>query len=327
MCFTRERIVRSVLAVGIVMLIEVNLSNATIISMTASDTSGTSSFNAAGKWSDGLAPSATNDYLVGSLISMRTPVTASNYTFAGNSLTVSNGFTYNGLSYLGTGNTTLTVNDLRLDNGNVNNSTTAGPLNLAGHITLGSGNGYFNMNSRDRKINVLADISGVGSLTAWQYSALAPTTGGVFLKSTNSYSGGTIVASYGLLDAQKDGALGTGNVTVAANGKLVLDSGLTNNYIDDTADLVLANATEVGMIKLNFTGADTIASLSFDGGTSYAAAGTWGAVGSGAAHTSAVFSGTGMLNIVPEPSAVLLLTTGLFGLLAYAWRRRKCVPS
>jgi hypothetical protein len=32
-------------------------------------------------------------------------------------------------------------------------------------------------------------------------------------------------------------------------------------------------------------------------------------------------------NPSPEPSTVVLLDTGLLGLLAYAWRKRKCVPS
>ena len=29
----------------------------------------------------------------------------------------------------------------------------------------------------------------------------------------------------------------------------------------------------------------------------------------------------------PEPSTLILLVAGLVGLLAYAWRKRKCVPS
>jgi hypothetical protein len=33
------------------------------------------------------------------------------------------------------------------------------------------------------------------------------------------------------------------------------------------------------------------------------------------------------VSTIPEPSALALLTTSLLGLLAYAWRRRRCVPS
>jgi len=30
---------------------------------------------------------------------------------------------------------------------------------------------------------------------------------------------------------------------------------------------------------------------------------------------------------VPEPGMLVLLATGLLGLLCYAWRKRRCVPS
>ena len=31
--------------------------------------------------------------------------------------------------------------------------------------------------------------------------------------------------------------------------------------------------------------------------------------------------------LAPEPSSLVLLSVGLLSLLAYAWRKRRCVPS
>ena len=35
------------------------------------------------------------------------------------------------------------------------------------------------------------------------------------------------------------------------------------------------------------------------------------------------FDDVGISSVVPEPSTIALLTTGLLGLLAYAWRKRR----
>ena len=76
-------------------------------------------------------------------------------------------------------------------------------------------------------------------------------------------------------------------------------------------------------LTLNFSGEDTLNSLFIDGG--WAATGTWGAVGSGAAHTSSLLAGTGILNVtaVPEPSTLVLALVAIFSAVVYAWRRRK----
>ena len=57
-------------------------------------------------------------------------------------------------------------------------------------------------------------------------------------------------------------------------------------------------------VNLLFSGTETINSLSFNLGSSFATPGTYGAVGSGATFTSAAFSGSGILNVAaaPEPS-------------------------
>lgn len=59
------------------------------IGLTANDSAGSTSFNAAGHWSNNQAPSAANDYNTGGY-QLRSPGDANNYTFAGASLTFSN---------------------------------------------------------------------------------------------------------------------------------------------------------------------------------------------------------------------------------------------
>ncbi len=58
------------------------------------------------------------------------------------------------------------------------------------------------------------------------------------LSVSNLYSGTTVVAA-GLLDVQSDGGLGSGDVQVADGASLTLESGAANNYINDSANLIL----------------------------------------------------------------------------------------
>lgn len=64
------------------------LTEAASVSLTAADTINTSSFNSAGKWSNGQAPVSTNDYYTSAYF-LRTPVDggSTTYTFGGNSMT------------------------------------------------------------------------------------------------------------------------------------------------------------------------------------------------------------------------------------------------
>ncbi len=151
-----------------------------------------------------------------------------------------------------------------------------------------------------------APITGTGPLTLGVSVDAAP----VFvLSGNNSYSGGTIVAA-GVTDVRVDGGLGTGDVTVASGATLKLNLGTANTYIDSQATLTLNGAAPV--VALDFTGApNTIKTLSFNGVPQ--AAGTWGAVGSGADHESAFFTGTGMLNVTsggvtPQPVTNMQIT-------------------
>jgi autotransporter-associated beta strand protein len=113
--------------------------------------------------------------------------------------------------------------------------------------------------------------------------------------STPNLYGGATTVSGGTLDVQMDGGLGSGSVAVAVGATLKLELGSANNYLNDSASLLLnPNAS----VNLAYTGTDAVQALSFDGGATFQAAGTWGAAGSGAQFTDARFAGAGLLNVL-----------------------------
>jgi len=146
---------------------------------------------------------------------------------------------------------------------------------------------------------------------------------------------GTLTAGGDGTDSVYSGAIGGGGgITKIGNGKLTLSGvnsyaggtkiedgilRITNPCLNDLAGVYVAVGAK---LDLGFSGSDTVGSLYLDGLP--AAAGTWGATGSGATNIDNVhFSGAGQLNVVPEPSALVLLGVGVVGLLGFAWRRRK----
>ena len=128
------------------------------------------------------------------------------------------------------------------------------------------------------------------------------TTGPLTLNAASSYTGGTTITG-GSLTVQADGGLGTGNVTVNNGAALTLNSGATNGYLNSGASLLLNSTAKA---NLNFTGSNTIAGLSFDGGATFQAGGTWGSTNSPAANQNSHFTGTGMLNVmVPTVTTIV----------------------
>jgi hypothetical protein len=282
------------------------------IVLTAGDGFGTSSFNTAGHWSDSLAPSAGKTYAISYLL--RTPTAAGNYNFAGDSLTINSA---GSMYYKGASGYTITANIILnggfITNGGENPYTLAGTLNLA---TSSSLYGFTKL------VTVNSLITGGSSSTlAIRSTALssADLTGGTILtNSANSYSGGTSVFDNASLFANADHVLGTGNVTLGARASLTLSGGLTNDYIANSASLILAANSNT--VFLNFSGIDYITGLSLNNGSTYLAPGTYGAIGSGADYTYSIFTGTGMLAVIPEPSISALLLLGIVGM---ATRRRR----
>ncbi len=174
-------------------------------------------------------------------------------------------------------------------------------LELTGATSLGAGTSTIT-NFGTGGLTLSGVVSGAGASLAIAGAGTTTLDGA----SANTYAGGTTVS--GNLVVRKDGGLGGGNVTVNSGGTLRLENGAGNNYIAGGASLLLSGATP--SVTLNFSGApNTITALSFDGGATFKAAGTWGAPGSGAQHTDARFSGTGMLNVMTGPGSTTVLVT------------------
>jgi autotransporter-associated beta strand protein len=149
-----------------------------------------------------------------------------------------------------------------------------------------------NLGSATRTIsveNTLDTISGVISGAAG--AGLTKSGAGTLtLSGTNTYSGDTTV-NVGTLE----GTVATsvkGNVSVLNGAILKLSNA---SAIDTTASLTLEATPSAGTVNLNFTGTQTISALNFS--TTSKAQGTWGAIGSGATHQNAAFTGSGLLNV------------------------------
>jgi len=308
---------------------------AATITLQNDDDSSNNSFVNSGQWSNVAVPTAGNDYVNDgkSLIGAGAIAPSNDYTgtslttFAGNSLTlistVADTKGILGLRWRGEVN----VPNLIVNRGDIQNLSGNGVENtgvLGGNMTIQAGGAFVRpTTSTDRYITVNANVSGTGFLHIFQGSVTVAHAG-------NTHSGGTLIgldATYnetfkGYATVNQDGAMGTGNVTLYNTfSKLTLTGGATNNYIADTASFLLQDGVTASAITLNFTGTDSIAGLSFDLGNTWAATGTWGATGSGADHESALFTGTGLLNVVPEPSTWALLAGSLTVLMVFRRRR------
>jgi autotransporter-associated beta strand protein len=177
----------------------------------ASDSYGSTSFNAAGNWSNGHAPFPATNY-VDSGFTLRTP-TSGSPTFAGNSLALSNEAT---LALKNDGYTTTigssAVTGLMVDNAAVQIFDVGVTDTLAGYVALLPGGGNFIPNNGT--LTISAAISGSGAFNAND----ANTSGAIVLSGTNSYLGGTILNNAVMLEISGSGTLGSTNCSLAFVG-------------------------------------------------------------------------------------------------------------
>ncbi|HZZ28244.1 MAG TPA: PEP-CTERM sorting domain-containing protein [Pirellulales bacterium] len=318
-------------------------SQASVINMTADDAVGTTSFNTAGHWSDSNAPAAANDYtnlnspttpVRGQLL--RTPSSAGNFSFAGNSLTITGVAAVvtpanQAIIWKGTGGSAATPNVIT-----VNNLT----LNPNGFIRHGSGSADFFALAGNLLINGgIIDAQGptyIQSLVSGSATVIIDSPGNTDVARTVHFTNGanTYTGSINLTE-QNDG-LGTNVPRFELDSTGVLNFVIGANGVNNSVFTTLTGiATYDGAFNFNLAGADntpgdiwsvaaattqtftgtfTVTGFNNDGG------GIWDEVANGVDYQFS--QTTGQLTVVPEPSALLLAGLSLVGLIGAARRRK-----
>ena len=128
------------------------------VTLDTADGFGSSSFNSAGGWSSGSAPSAGNDYFV-SIVRLRTPADAANHTFQGDSLTIQSG---GEMMSKNSGARTTSANFI-LDGGTIVHGSAGNPDTLAGVLAVTANGGL--LWPKDAPYLVSASVALTGTLT------------------------------------------------------------------------------------------------------------------------------------------------------------------
>ncbi|MGC4032135.1 MAG: autotransporter-associated beta strand repeat-containing protein [Tepidisphaeraceae bacterium] len=199
--------------------------SAATVTQTATDAAGSSSFNTGTRWSDGQTPSAANDYVTPggaavNTLQIRTPFDTGDTVFAGNSLTVGDNSTNAAnLVLKNATNATITVNNLTLNKGSIQNGGNSGGVATAltfasNNITLGTGGGIVDSGGAGRSINVTGLITGAGTLSIIG-------GGTIQLSGANTYTGATTVGTGATLRADDGVGLASVSNLSLAGGSLV----------------------------------------------------------------------------------------------------------
>lgn len=298
-------------------LIASSAANAATITMTGSDSFGTSSFNSGSKWTGGAAPTAGNDYVTGAF-TLRTPATiTASHTFAGDSLTISSG---GNLSFKGTltsGATTITVGTLILDGGTAVTQVNTGEHHLAGGLSSTSNGGT--LNSQDRSLYVDSLVSGSGALSITDSNGSTNGSNTVFFTNGgNTYNGTLTVASGSSFNLASTGLL---NFTIGASGvnNSVLGAGTASFNGTFAFDLSGAAGSGSWTIVDTSTLTESFAATFNVAGWTDNADNTW----SLSNYTFSELTGVLTATAIPESSTSAVLMGGLIlGVVGMVRRRR-----
>jgi hypothetical protein len=304
-----KKVLLMLLAVGLISI----SAQAANVTLTGIDAMGTSSFNTAGLWSDGQAPSAGNAYFVGNATRLRTPASGSSFAFAGDSLTINNTTPYgDGFMYKGTGTAgTITVGNLIMDGGLISHANGAGDVfNLDGTMTVASGGAR--LYAKQGAINVYSDITGSGTITIdnpdadtrcklWIYSSANSFTGNIInngrLGLVDNANLNFVIGASGVNNSV---STGTAQKHVTFDGDFIFDLTGAGTTVGDSWAVITTTAATT-----YYGGTFTVAGF-FDLGDN-----TWLKYANGAKYR--FNEATGILAVVPEPATMILL--GLGGLL------------
>jgi hypothetical protein len=195
---------------------------------------------------------------------------------------------------------------------NVGSGVTIGSLEGTGNVFLSNRNLTVGSNNMSTTFSGVIQDGGQGGFTGGSLTKIG--SGTLSLTNANTFTGGTLINA-GRLIAAHDGALGTGNVSLAASSvTLTLQNGATNNYISNSATLSIVSGATV---NLNFTGAaDVVSGLVLAGFSE--APGTYNA-----SNEPSFFTGTGAITVVPEPSTWTMFSIGAAVLIGMRPRLRK----
>jgi autotransporter-associated beta strand protein len=226
-------VMRYLLALAFVGSMNLNAEN---VSLTASDGSGSSSFNAAGHWSNVQAPGSTNDYFTAGF-QLRTPASGSSNYFAGNSLSLdyspSSATVGLLIKYPAAG--AVRVDNLKLNGGAIFNGV-GSTMSVYGNITVLT-NSFLDPQASGRVLAIYAPISGGSTNTIGLRAASGSAGGTVQLLGDNTgYYGNWYV--WGIGDSVPGAVLQVGNSGTSGSlgsGRVTNDYSLVFNRADNMA--------------------------------------------------------------------------------------------
>ncbi|MGN6367401.1 MAG: PEP-CTERM sorting domain-containing protein [Phycisphaerae bacterium] len=317
---------------------------AQLVNLTANDGFGNSSFNSAGNWSNAAAPSAGNTYTnldsTGAGHLLRTPASAGDFTFGGDSLTLSSSsvtdlnqsLIFKGSGGSATAPNTITVNNLILDGGIVRQGNGEGDFfALAGNVSVTSNGGTFDIQG---PTYITAPISGSGPL-----GLNNPGSDGVartlhFDSNANTWTGTLTLASGPRTTKFELDSTGLMNFVIGANGinNSVAGTGIatydgTFNFDLSGADNTVGDQWVISSIP-TILAADNITvtngqiyTATFNvAGFTNSGSGLWDKTANGVDYQFNQATSTLSVVAVPEPASLAIAALGALALIG---RRRR----